>query len=642
MNWSLLVVLLMLVAAGAPARCRAATGWQPATGPLGGYVHALAIDPLDADSVYAAAGTALWHSQDGGKTWRCVEGLPSDAMRHSFVGSIAISRDENGPIILAPAPIISSDRGKTWKQERPAGLPVRADIHVGPAGSGVCYAASDTAIMRSDDRGQTWKALGGWPDEVQGIEHFIADRFDADTISFMYRVEDKTSLVLSRDGGKSFRNVPFPEGEDFAASVSTDPDDKTIIHLCTQRNGWGRGHERRYFYSYDDGASWELLWDPAAERDLDPATRGKLRRVFPDVIPTPVPVWGGTPLNRQELAWSEDTPGRVVAAFDGWVFRSDDFGESWEPSMEGLVATSIQRFALDPRDAAAAYCADDNHLWHTADRGKTWTRMPPGDNYGIVGITFSPDAKHVFVLSGGIWRATSERRDWEQVWEAGDYRSRPFALFFAEEGEAGDAGHVCVALGNGFRLESRDDGKTWTNAGENDLDLGAPWSPRGFAQRRLGETDVWYMSDTDHALLVSTDHGRIWTPRTVEGTSYYPAWSVAADGTAWIAADGGLSILAPLAEPPPPGTGKGLPGLAAIASDPSDGEIAYMARSDDRILRTTDGGKTFEVLDGGPVGCRIDELAVSPRDGALWVAAAGNGVSILDKPKAQPGKPLSE
>jgi hypothetical protein len=37
-------------------------------------------------------------------------------------------------------------------------------------------------------------------------------------------------------------------------------------------------------------------------------------------------------------------------------------------------------------------------------------------------------------------------------------------------------------------------------------------------------------------------------------------------------------------------------------------------------------GETFEPFDGGPSGVEIVQFALSPHDGALWVAMTGNGV----------------
>jgi photosystem II stability/assembly factor-like uncharacterized protein len=636
---SLLVTVLLLVC------CDSSAQWQPATGPEGGRgVRVVAIDPLDAASVYAG-GRLLWHSADGGTTWARVENVPLQP--HDWVFSMAISRDEDGPILVwATRLLVSLDRGATWAvSEATLSAFARGGIQFGPAGSGVVYCGDYNGIRRSNDSGKRWEVLTTVPKEVRAIEHFVADRFDAETISFMHRSEDgKTFLALSRDGGTSFKNVPFPEGEEFAASVSTDPDDKTMLHLCTQTNGWGRGHERRYYYSYDDGASWELLWDPPVDGEPDVATRRKLRQVFPDVIPTPVPVWGRTMLNRCDVAWSENEPGRVVGTFDGRVLRSDDFGKSWELSMEGLIATRIWRIAFDPRDPKAAYCAETNHLWRTIDHGRTWAELPAGDNHEIASMTFSPDGKYLLVLADGIQRGGGGGRDWEKVWESDDYRKRLFVLYSYEaQDETGAARHVCVAIGNGFCLDSIDGGATWRDAGETDFKL----QPYGrvmwpFAQRVVGESELWFVRDQRDQILSSSDRGRTWEPYAPIGQLRPSDWAFAADGTLWMVHD---RKLASLSQGDDSTKTFDLPngmGAMALACDPEDARTVYVALTDGRMLRTTDAGGTFTLLEGGPRGLETLTMAVSPHDGALWVGTDSNGVWILDNPKTHPAAPPDE
>ena len=228
MNRGLLVVLLFLVSSDAPAQ------WRPATGPEGGLgVDAVAIDPLDADSVYAG-GRLLWHSSDGGKTWGRVENVP--LRRDNLISSIAISRDKDGPILISRF-LVSHDRGATWAvtEALPGGVQ-HGRFQFGSVGSGVIYYAGESSeIHRSTDSGKTWARLNTVPKEARSIMHFVADRFDAETISFMCRTEDKkTFWVLSRDGGASFQSISLPEGESRIVSLSTDPDDKTLLYLCTQ------------------------------------------------------------------------------------------------------------------------------------------------------------------------------------------------------------------------------------------------------------------------------------------------------------------------------------------------------------------------------------------------------------------------
>jgi photosystem II stability/assembly factor-like uncharacterized protein len=634
-------VLCILVLACASVTARAQ--WQAATGPEGGELCALAVDPLDADSIYAG-DKLLWHSSDGAKTWSRVEDVPLKLGER--IWAVAISPDKDGPIIVSTSrPVISRDRGKTW-----ASLEVRwtciawGGLQFGPAGSGVVYCASDVKLYRSDDSGTTWKPTAGVPEGVRQIEYFEADRFDAHTVSFMYRREQETVFVMSRDGGETFSNVPFPKGEDFVVAISTDPENADLLYLCTQQPGWGRMGQRRFYYSYDQGESWDLLWDPGVERATDEATMAKLRRVLPGAIVSPMPLFDARWFpSCQELAWSEDEPGRVVGTAMGTLYRSDDYGATWAPGMTHLAGTSIERIALDPEEAKAAYCSDMRHVWRTADRGATWTAMPVNQWWFVRQIAFSPDGKYVFVVSDGIWRAKRDGTDWQHVWQPPDYEKQPLGVFFYDNPVSEDESVPTAALvGVGFVLESTDDGATWKGAAKNNLDMHPTQYVKRFRQQKVSGQDVWFAQDQMDPLMSSTDHGRTW--QRYEQTTHYGAqsWSLASDGSAWLVDWWKLRFIQPPDERPRKDRTWEDAKYTAVVCEPGDARVAYVGRQDGRVLRTTDRGETFELLEGGPSGVEIVQLAVSPHDGALWVATTGNGVWILDNPKAHPAEPKKE
>ena len=637
MRGALVAALVVLTCVPAHAQ------WQPATGPEGGAISAVAIDPLDADSIYAG-GKGLFHSGDGGKTWQRVDDLPETPHKLN-IKSIAISRDQDGPIIVGPVPcFVSRDRGETWQLIGPSlAKGVYGNVHVGPAGSRVMYATSYERIFRSNSNGATWWELSARPKELPHVESFQADRFDANTISFMCRQKEETSLVISRDGGESFKTIPFPEGQEQALSMSTDPEDRGILYICTQKPTWQRNAQRRYYYSYDNGASWDLLWDPETEAEPDPATTRKVNEVFPGMRASPAPAWGGMMLFRSELSCSENEPGRLVGVLIGRVFRSDDYGKNWEPATTGLVATAIERIVFDPEDVNVAYCSDMRHVWRTADRGKTWEAVPIEEYWFVRQITFSPDAKHVFVVSNGIWRGTRDGKDWQHVWPTPDYKAPPMAVFFhTRKRDDGETEQVAVHVGSGYLLESTDGGTEWRQAGENNLEISPTQYIKRARHRREGERDVWLIHDAHGPFMMSTDHGRTWAK--FEQAKHYPddEWSLADDGSLWMAGRAKLSFAASPQERPPRSRTWNFARFTAVVCEPADARVAYAAREGGRILRTTDGGETFEALEGGPSGVDVIHLALSPHDGALWVATAGNGVWILDNPKAQPGKRVEQ
>jgi photosystem II stability/assembly factor-like uncharacterized protein len=635
---SLLVVLFVCPAA--PAQ------WRPALGPFGtpqcfvsidGPVP-IAIDPLDADSVFLG-GRLLWHSSDGGKTWARVENAPLRPGER--IWSIAISRDEDGPILTSgTACLVSNDRGRTWQPSASPSL-ARGYLQAGPAGSEVFWCFNNTTIQRSDNNGLTWETVFEQPRQKGRIHLFVADRFDADTISFrITRSFEDWSHLISRDSGATGQELRLPGDDRLLDSMSTDPNDPELLYACTRQNVWS---EARFSFTYDDGETWEPLFDPNAAKETQTAVWAKLRRVLPETLASHMPVapHARVVLGRGQLGCSEDEPGRVVGVAQGIICRSRDYGKTWEQAMADLTATEIERIVLDPADPKAAFCASLERLWHTADGGATWRAMPFHVR-SMNQVVFSPSGQHVFAVCWyEVWRATRTGTDWETVWNTKDHRNVTVGVFFHEESDGEEQESVAVLVTRGSLFESRDNGRTWQSAGQNAL----PKTPFADVLRskqvRIAGQGTWI---ADHRAskwhrLASTDHGHTWAPYEPTKEIGNGQWSLAADGSMWLAAEALVHAPAPGGDGAPRNDWtKTAPNPRSVACDPDDAEVLYVGLGNGRILRTTDGGETFSRLDGGPPRVPIAYLAISPHDGALWVATEGNGVWILDNPKEQPAK----
>jgi photosystem II stability/assembly factor-like uncharacterized protein len=620
--------------------------WREAVGPPGGMVTAAAIDPCNADSIFLAA-QRLYHSSDNGESWKPVKDFPYDALQGG-VQSITISRDKDGPILIpGKRLVVSTDRGKTWETRDP--LPDASRFYAGAEESRVLYAASGRVIYRSDDNGATWNQLKAWKNDVTGtpgegwIESFVADRYDADTISFVHRSAEQIHWVLSRDGGRTFAALDVPQDAQTVLSVSTDPDDPGLLYVCV-RAGHRAGEERRFLFSYDDGQSWELFWDPASDNVVQEATRKKLEQTFPEMIGLSLPGPWRQLITRDRCAWSENVPGRILAwSWQSILYGSDDFGTTWKPACERLVMTQVRLVAFDPKESKTAYCWGERGAWLTADGGATWADLGIGQYWFFRQIAFSPDGETIFVVADAVYRRTRGDVEWETVWRSQDHSKPPMALFFHKTDEPGATpGSAVVLVGAGLRVESADGGKTWGETGESNLSLNqAPW-PKRFVDLTVDGRTRWLAFEQQTPILCSDDEGRTWNPLGPRDGLRADSWSRAADGAFWIVRKGSVRISRPLDQDPPAEADLEIVHPRLVACDPADAKTAYLSDRNNCILRTTDGGKSFQLLEGGPGEFHINDLAVSPHDGALWVATAGNGIWILDKPKEQRGRPLSE
>jgi hypothetical protein len=187
----------------------------PASGPFGGTVIDIKMDPLTPTTLYAGSYVGLFKTTDNGETWR-LTGLASKA-----VSSIAI--DQANPL----------------------------NVYVGTMGQG---------LHRSADGGATWVASED--DLVRGkvIYTLAVDPVNPQVVFAGGRalnVIGETSgdwgggMFKSTDGGARWRlmNDGLPEG--WVYTVVIDPTTPSTVYAGT--------HSMGVFKSVDGGASWQSM-----------------------------------------------------------------------------------------------------------------------------------------------------------------------------------------------------------------------------------------------------------------------------------------------------------------------------------------------------------------------------------------------
>ncbi len=189
-------------------------------------------------SIIAGIFEGLTETSDRGCTWAFAQGPllgeyvvdtavdPSNPSRALAVTTTTVS----GGIHVIVAETL--DDGATWAQ---AGVPIDPSfraltVEVAPSDaqriyvSGVLGTATQGTIARSDDHGQTWSML---PVPFPGDAYVSAvDPSDANRLWIRIDGTDQDSLLLSKDGGKTFTSVSTIAGEMLGFALS--PDAKTV------------------------------------------------------------------------------------------------------------------------------------------------------------------------------------------------------------------------------------------------------------------------------------------------------------------------------------------------------------------------------------------------------------------------------
>lgn len=197
------------------------------------------IDPANPEIVLVAVvGHAfgpntergLYRTADGGRTWQRVLYVDDNT------GATDLSVDPNNPKIMFAAmyqvrrtaySMISGgpgsglyksvDGGMTWRRLEGHGLPSgilgRIGVAVSGANSQRVYAiieAKTNALYRSDDGGGNWQMVNDDPAWVRPWyqNHVFADPKNQDVVYLLF-----LSVSQSRDGGKTFHDLPVPHSD---------------------------------------------------------------------------------------------------------------------------------------------------------------------------------------------------------------------------------------------------------------------------------------------------------------------------------------------------------------------------------------------------------------------------------------------
>ncbi|HZS62809.1 MAG TPA: glycosyl hydrolase [Gemmatimonadaceae bacterium] len=240
------------------------------------------VDPHDPNIVYVGALGHVWgpnperglyKSTDGGKTWNKI------LFRNDSTGicEVVIDANDSRTIYAAfwqagrkPWQLVSggagsgifksTDAGATWTEiTRNSGLPTgiigNIGLAVSPANSQRVWAlveADSGGVYRSDDGGQTWTKTNSERKLRQRAWYYtkiFADPKDANTIYAL-----NTNFYKSVDGGKTFKNIPVPHGDNHDLWIaSNDPQ-----RMIESNDGSGN-------ISFNGGKSWSEQDDATAQ-----------------------------------------------------------------------------------------------------------------------------------------------------------------------------------------------------------------------------------------------------------------------------------------------------------------------------------------------------------------------------------------
>ena len=622
-----LVIVFAIVLAVAPAAAEIDV-WE-SMGPRSGRVEALAVDPTDADRLYALQEGALVRSTDGGLTW--LSGLAPEAEELLAVavaasepdivyagsrqGSVFRSLDggvtwtETGSLpgpdvlrvgVLAVDPtdadrvlaggtldlvVLTTDGGASWSRidlgrDRSAVVAFAFD----PVAAATVYAATGAAYLRSLDGGASWTKVLKTRQIPQDLK---AHPFESGTLfAATHRGVEK-----STDGGQTWSRLGGQGGPRLSTALAVDRQDPRRIFA-------GGRHDEGLWRTSDGGATWTLDAGPLLTRGF-----------------------------ASEIWLPKGPPSTLYLVTDAGVVASPDDGATWRlltPRGAGLAVFDLLALESGPR---RLYAGTAEGLFVSADDGGSWSSLPGAGSTQV--RTLDADSSPRPRLFAGTPLQTLASDDGGGSWRDVTPEGGPSQLVVVDRVRP----ETVYSWNDSGIYRSRNRGETWTlTAAEENNCFSALVPHPTIADALFGASSCCIISEgepcggvfrsfdgwsTREEILAGAGDLAVQPPDTLFATAFGDIHRSPDLGDTWQLVSEEL----------------GGGGASELLVDPTDPSVIFAAGPGIRLAVSEDGGDTWGFLDRGlPVPVMITDLAIDPRRPEfVFAGTAGHGVFRLQR-----------
>ena len=360
-------------------------GFQPGGVPS---VNALAIDPNNPGTLYAAAGLfvraggGLFKSTDGAMSWiPASSGLPDDSIPYDPVidprNSNTLYVNLNGAPPVAGSVFKSTDGGSSWVDTGFKG----GNLVFDPEDPGALYAVSSDGIVKSMDGGGNWsvvlpgatKSPGWWVAVTPGEDTGLRRKRSK---SAVYAGTGWQGIFKSSDGGSTWAAANSGLFANDSYTLAIDPQNPRTLYAGVSGAG--------LLKSTDGAASWSTTQFKSDVTTLtfDPRNQGT---VYAWTVPgvaksidggqTWVQLQLGPAGSGGPVVIDKQNPDTIYAG----TGKSSDAGASW-------VNLAVGSVAVDPQIAGTIYAGSEaasngvqravsvtSGVLKSVDGGRTWT-----------------------------------------------------------------------------------------------------------------------------------------------------------------------------------------------------------------------------------------------------------------------------
>ena len=410
------------------------------TGPFGGDVASLAIDPRNSQRIFVGTNDGqLFRSTDEGVTWQRVK----PGLNASGYALKAILFDVEKPNVLyvgsnqikdaaddasGGAMFVSANGGDSWREmEALRGRSIRNLVQSSKEPNVLLVAARD-GIYRTKDRGANWERITPENDpELRGFHSVGVDPRDSNVIYVgTWHRPWKTT-----DGGLTWKLAGYKENgviddsDVFSIRIDETNPDIVLISACSgiyrttnAANDWTKIQgvpftSRRTHTIYQHPTRPEMIFAGTTEGLWRTIDNGKN--------------WALVSSRRQVInavAVHPEQPDRVyIGTEDGGILISTNGGESFEPSNLGFINRQIRVVMHDRTERGRVYAgvifdSANGGLFVSEDNGLTWQQSSRGmgisDVYSLQQSTERPETLYAGT-NKGLYRSEDRGLSWAKV-----------------------------------------------------------------------------------------------------------------------------------------------------------------------------------------------------------------------------------
>ena len=327
--------------------------WIQTKGPEGGRVNALFV--ASNGDLYAGAGTNLYRIADDGQAWNLIN---SDT---SFKGSWQITEQRETLYVVSDTELLASgNRGQTWNS-----------LGVRPEGQLIGIVITDDAfylglvdgVLRSVDAGKSWTSLndGDLKDRKIRTLTAIENTLFVGTDAGLYRrnLEGWKQLPVSGEA-ENIRALASAEHRLYVVVGEEVKNKFTALFMSAMTT---RKASLSVYRSTDLGDSWEAI-DPG--KDLPVQTSGF-------TFGTPVDLKTEPTSSIKLVAFKEN----LLVLDSGRSYYSNDAGETWS-ALHSNASDMDKPPVVAMLNENTLYRGGRDGVHRTTDAGKTWQQFNTG------------------------------------------------------------------------------------------------------------------------------------------------------------------------------------------------------------------------------------------------------------------------